>query len=99
MDILPFLQFSLETPPISPPQEDSPPVSPQPLVNRSQVQQIKLIPISSQNSLPKNFSLSNGSAAKRICIQPKMDASPKKSDGIIIFNLVLGLLMMKNTYF
>ncbi|XP_046473871.1 cyclic AMP-dependent transcription factor ATF-6 alpha isoform X1 [Neodiprion pinetum] len=64
---------TLETPPISPPQNDSPPTSPKPGLNPSLLQPIKLVSINSPN--PANFVLSKGNSAKRVCIQPKLNTT------------------------
>lgn len=64
-------KFTFETPPISPPQSE--PTSPPTLINTSILQQIKFIPMKSDETKTTKFILSKGSSAKRICIQPKVN--------------------------
>lgn len=69
------VKFTLETPPISPPQNDSPPISPKPASNSSLLHPIKLVSINSQNGT--NFVLSRNNSSKRVCIQPKLNTTLK----------------------
>ncbi|XP_058791534.1 cyclic AMP-dependent transcription factor ATF-6 alpha isoform X2 [Phymastichus coffea] len=74
-------KFTLETPPISPPRNDSPPTSPQPAQKvPSIIPKVKLLPLGQLNikdSTMQKFLLSDN-PAKRICIQPKLDNSNSK---------------------
>lgn len=80
-----MLQFAIETPPISPPQTESPPTSPVPLQNNPPtLQKVKLFPINSINlkdGSSQKFIFSKNNPAKRFCIQPKLDQTTLK--GII----------------
>ncbi|XP_076232070.1 bZIP_ATF6 domain-containing protein ATf6 isoform X2 [Calliopsis andreniformis] len=65
------LKPALETPPISPSQNTSPSVSPEPILNTTAARQMKPIPLKSRDEKQVKFSLSKVNPAKRIRIQPK----------------------------
>ncbi|XP_076182946.1 bZIP_ATF6 domain-containing protein ATf6 isoform X1 [Ptiloglossa arizonensis] len=71
--VAPLCDFksTLETPPISPPQNVSPPVSPEPILNAAIAKQIRLMPLKSQDEKHTKFILSKGNSAKRVRVQPK----------------------------
>ncbi|XP_014204499.1 cyclic AMP-dependent transcription factor ATF-6 alpha [Copidosoma floridanum] len=74
------IKFTLETPPISPPQTESPPASPKSANNSKSPPEVKLIPLGALNlkdSLTQKFLMSKN-PAKRICIQPKLDKPNEK---------------------
>ncbi|XP_028525681.1 cyclic AMP-dependent transcription factor ATF-6 alpha isoform X2 [Apis cerana] len=79
----------LETPPISPPQNISPPISPQSISNVTIANQIKLMPLKSQDTKETKFILSEKNFAKHVWVQPKnniqliTDAQPRNA---IFFN-------------
>ncbi|XP_051154178.1 cyclic AMP-dependent transcription factor ATF-6 alpha isoform X2 [Leptopilina boulardi] len=64
-------KFMFETPPISPPQSE--PTSPPTIINTSILQQIKLIPMKSNETKTTKVLLTKGNTAKRVCIQPKVN--------------------------
>lgn len=74
------LKFTLETPPISPP-HISPPISPPTVPPTPVVQQVQLIPVSTQETQNSQYTISKGNSAKRLCIQPKDNTRFKPSDG------------------
>ncbi|XP_043275412.1 cyclic AMP-dependent transcription factor ATF-6 alpha isoform X2 [Venturia canescens] len=72
----------LDTPPISPPQDESPPISPKLDSGVTPpIQQIKLLPLNANDHNTKTkFVLANGNSAKRICLQPNIN-KPKCNNG------------------
>ncbi|CAL7948068.1 unnamed protein product [Xylocopa violacea] len=62
---------TLETPPISPPQNVSPPVSPEPIANRAVGEEVKLAPLKSQDIKQKKYIISAMNPAKHVQIQSK----------------------------
>ncbi|XP_015108546.1 cyclic AMP-dependent transcription factor ATF-6 alpha isoform X2 [Diachasma alloeum] len=80
------VKLTLETPPISPPQNESPPVSPLPSVNSPFLHTIKLIPVStndeSQSKIipkqPPKFVLAKGNPSKRPAVTAPNAEQPKK---------------------
>ncbi|XP_076755147.1 bZIP_ATF6 domain-containing protein ATf6 isoform X2 [Xylocopa sonorina] len=79
---------TLETPPISPPQNVSPPVSPEPIANRAVGEEVKCVPFKSQDIKQKEFVISTVNPAKHLQIQSKnniqlfTDEQPQK--GILL---------------
>ncbi|XP_043254486.1 cyclic AMP-dependent transcription factor ATF-6 alpha [Colletes gigas] len=67
---------TLETPPISPPQNVSPSASPEPILNAIIPKQIKVMPLTSQVEEHAKFILSKGNMVKRIRLQPKDNVQP-----------------------
>ncbi|XP_071855860.1 bZIP_ATF6 domain-containing protein ATf6 isoform X3 [Bombus fervidus] len=62
---------SPETPPISPPQNVSPPISPQPISNTAIAKQVKFMPFKLQDTKESKFILSKANSTKRVRVQPK----------------------------
>ncbi|XP_033353514.1 cyclic AMP-dependent transcription factor ATF-6 alpha isoform X2 [Bombus vosnesenskii] len=62
---------SLETPPISPPQNVSPPISPQLISNTAIAKQVKFMPFKLQDTKESKFTLSKVNSTKRVRVQPK----------------------------
>ncbi|KZC07838.1 PREDICTED: cyclic AMP-dependent transcription factor ATF-6 alpha [Dufourea novaeangliae] len=60
-----------ETPPISPPQNSSPSMSPEPLLNTTVARQVRLMPLKSQDEKCKKFIISKANSTKHIQVQPK----------------------------
>ncbi|XP_076287075.1 bZIP_ATF6 domain-containing protein ATf6 [Lasioglossum baleicum] len=60
-----------ETPPISPPQNISPSISPEPVFNATIAKQVKFMPIKCQDRKSTKFILSKTNSAKHIQVQPK----------------------------
>ncbi|XP_026669739.1 cyclic AMP-dependent transcription factor ATF-6 alpha [Ceratina calcarata] len=60
---------TLETPPISPPQNVSPPISPEPVTNGVVRKEVKIVPLKSQDV--NQFILSKENCAKRVRVESK----------------------------
>lgn len=79
---------TLETPPISPPQNVSPPVSPEPIANRTVGEEVKCVPLKSRDMKQKTFVISTVNPAKHVQKQSKnniqlfTDEQPRK--GILL---------------
>lgn len=61
----------METPPISPLQNASPPISPQPISKITIANQVKCIPLKPQGTKQTKFTFSKANSAKRVRVQPK----------------------------
>ncbi|XP_017757301.1 PREDICTED: cyclic AMP-dependent transcription factor ATF-6 alpha [Eufriesea mexicana] len=62
---------SLETPPISPLQSVTPPISPQPISKVTIANQMKYMPLKPQGTKQTKFTFSKANSAKRVRVQPK----------------------------
>ncbi|CAK9821710.1 Cyclic AMP-dependent transcription factor ATF-6 alpha [Anthophora retusa] len=80
---------TLETPPISPPQNLSPPISPEPILNTAIGKQVKVVPLKYQDAKQTKFILSKANSAKRVRVQPKNNVhlvSDEQSQNAIFLN-------------
>ncbi|CAK9810656.1 Cyclic AMP-dependent transcription factor ATF-6 alpha [Anthophora plagiata] len=80
---------TLETPPISPPQNISPPISPEPILNTAIGKQVKVVPLKYQDAKQTKFILSKANSAKRVRVQPKNNVhlvSDEQSQNAIFLN-------------
>ncbi|XP_053987006.1 cyclic AMP-dependent transcription factor ATF-6 alpha isoform X1 [Hylaeus volcanicus] len=95
---------TLETPPISPPQNISPSVSPEPTLNTSIAKQIRLMPFKSQVEKHTKFILSKENLAKHVRVQPKdniqftTDEQPRKTIFLSTQNFVALTQKVKQNY-
>lgn len=95
---------TLETPPISPSQNVSPPISPQSISNIAIAKHVKLEPFKLQDTKETKFTLSKVNSAKRVRVQPKdniqlvTDEQPKNAIFLSTQNFVALTQKIRQNY-
>ncbi|XP_076376866.1 bZIP_ATF6 domain-containing protein ATf6 isoform X1 [Megalopta genalis] len=92
--VLPFCEFKStpETPPISPPQNISPSMSPEPVFNASIAKQLRFTPIKCQERKSTKLILSKANSTKHIRVQPKTQPANNEQPRNTIFLSTQNLL-------